>query len=174
MSTQHDPHEHATDHGHDHHDHDQGSGHSHEHATGIKGFLYGLFVPHTHDAADAIDDALEASSQGIRAVKNSLFILLGTTIVQFLVVLISGSVALLADTIHNFSDALTAVPLWIAFILARRHRGRRGHGLHLEPHHAETLRPPCLPTAKRGPVSHQPPTTTQTDGNILICGSECA
>lgn len=124
MSTSHhNHHEHAGDRGHDHHDH--GSGHSHEHATGIKGFLYGLFVPHTHDAADAIDDALEASSQGIRAVKNSLFILLGTTIVQFLVVLISGSVALLADTIHNFSDALTAVPLWIAFILARRPPTRR-------------------------------------------------
>lgn len=112
--TAHDP----ASHGHDHN-------HSHEHPTGLKGFLYGLFVPHTHDAADSIDDALEASTQGIRAVKNSLFILLGTTILQFMVVLISGSVALLADTIHNFSDALTAVPLWIAFILARRAPTRR-------------------------------------------------
>jgi len=41
------------------------------------------------------------------------------------VVLVSGSVALLADTIHNFSDALTAVPLWIAFILGRRAANRR-------------------------------------------------
>ncbi len=40
-------------------------------------------------------------------------------------VLISGSVALLADTIHNFSDALTAVPLWIAFALGRRAASRR-------------------------------------------------
>jgi cation diffusion facilitator family transporter len=79
-----------------------------------------LFVPHTQDAADSIDSVLEASVQGVRAVKISLFMLLGTTILQFAVVLISGSVALLADTIHNFSDALTAVPLWIAFILARR------------------------------------------------------
>ncbi|MDJ0354557.1 cation diffusion facilitator family transporter [Paenarthrobacter sp. PH39-S1] len=84
-----------------------------------------MFVPHSHDAADSIDDALEASEQGVRAVKISLFMLLGTTILQFIVVLISGSVALLADTIHNFSDALTAVPLWIAFILARRARTRR-------------------------------------------------
>jgi cation diffusion facilitator family transporter len=112
------------DHGHDHHDHG-GHGHSHEHPTGIKGFFYGLFVPHTHDAADSIDDALEASVQGVRAVKISLFMLLGTTVLQFIVVLISGSVALLADTIHNFSDALTAVPLWIAFMLARRPANRR-------------------------------------------------
>ncbi len=115
-------HSHEDSHGHEHgHEH----GHSHEHPTGIKGFFYGLFVPHSHDAADSIDDALEASEQGVRAVKISLFMLLGTTILQFIVVLISGSVALLADTIHNFSDALTAVPLWIAFILARRAATRR-------------------------------------------------
>ncbi len=111
------------DHDHDHdHDHD---GHSHRHPTGIKGYFYGLFVPHSHDAADSIDDALEASKQGVRALKISLFILLGTTVVQFVIVLISGSVALLADTIHNFSDALTAVPLWIAFVLGRRLATRR-------------------------------------------------
>ncbi|BDZ48647.1 Co/Zn/Cd cation transporter [Frondihabitans sucicola] len=114
-------HSHDEEHGHSH-DHD---GHGHSHPTGIKGFFYGLFVPHTHDAADSIDDALEASSQGVRALKISLFILLGTTILQFLIFLISGSVALLADTIHNFSDALTAVPLWIAFILGRRIATRR-------------------------------------------------
>jgi cation diffusion facilitator family transporter len=114
------------------HDHDQGhedghgqDGHAHAHPTGVKGFFYGLFVPHSHDAADSIDDALEASTQGIRAVKISLLILLGTTILQFAVVLASGSVALLADTIHNFSDALTAIPLWIAFILGRRIASRR-------------------------------------------------
>ncbi len=104
---------------------DHAPGHTHEHPTGIKGFFHGLFVPHTHDAADSIDDALEASAQGVRALKISLFMLLGTTILQFIVVLFSGSVALLADTIHNFSDALTAVPLWIAFVLARRPATRR-------------------------------------------------
>lgn len=112
-------HHHAGDHGHDH------DGHSHKHHSGLKGWLTELFVPHTHDAADSIDDALEASASGIRALKISLFLLLGTTFLQFLVVLISGSVALLADTIHNFSDALTAVPLWIAFILGRRSATRR-------------------------------------------------
>lgn len=84
-----------------------------------------LFVPHTHDAADSIDDAMEASAEGVKALKISLFLLLATTVLQFLVVLISGSVALLADTIHNFSDALTAVPLWVAFILGRRAATRR-------------------------------------------------
>jgi cation diffusion facilitator family transporter len=112
-------HEHEHEHGHGH------DGHAHAHPTGVKGFFYGLFVPHSHDAADSIDDALEASTQGIRAVKISLLILLGTTILQFAVVLASGSVALLADTIHNLSDALTAIPLWIAFILGRRIASRR-------------------------------------------------
>jgi cation diffusion facilitator family transporter len=120
MSTHEDhPHDSAVHAQHDH-DHDHDHDHGHSHPTGIRGFFYGLFVPHTHDAADSIDDALEASSQGVRALKISLFILLGTTIIQFAIFLISGSVALLADTIHNFSDALTAVPLWIAFILGRR------------------------------------------------------
>ena len=68
---------------------------------------------------------LEASREGVRALKISLFVLLGTTVLQFIVVLLSGSVALLADTVHNFSDALTAVPLWIAFILGRRVATRR-------------------------------------------------
>jgi hypothetical protein len=77
-------------------------------------------VPHTHDAHDSIDDALEASAAGIRAVKISLLGLSLTAGLQIIVVIISGSVALLADTIHNFADALTAVPLWIAFALSRR------------------------------------------------------
>jgi cation diffusion facilitator family transporter len=100
--------------------------HEHEHShSGVRGFLHELFVPHTHDAADSIDDALEASTAGVRALKISLFVLLGTTVLQFLLVLVTGSVALLADTIHNFSDALTAVPLWIAFVLGRRAVTRR-------------------------------------------------
>jgi cation diffusion facilitator family transporter len=106
-----DDHDHDTEHPHDH---------GHEHPTGIRGLLHGLFVPHSHDAADSIDDALEASSQGIRAVKISLIVLGLTAVAQLAIVAISGSVALLADTIHNFSDAMTAVPLWIAFLLGRR------------------------------------------------------
>ena len=108
---------------HSHHDHDHDhdhDGHSHKHHSGFKGWLFELFVPHTHDSSDSIDDALEASKEGVRALNVSFVILLATTLLQVIVVAISGSVALLADTIHNFSDALTAVPLWIAFILGRR------------------------------------------------------
>jgi cation diffusion facilitator family transporter len=117
-------HKHGRDHSHDH-DHPHGHDHDHDHPRGIRGFLHGLFVPHTHDAADSIDDAMEANSAGIRALKISLVILLLTTVLQGVVVAFSGSVALLADTVHNFSDALTAVPLWIAFVLGRRVATRR-------------------------------------------------
>ena len=84
-----------------------------------------VFAPHSHDAADSIDGALESSAAGIRAVKISLVALGATSIAQLMIVVLSGSVALLADTIHNFSDALTAVPLWIAFALGRRVATRR-------------------------------------------------
>jgi cation diffusion facilitator family transporter len=87
--------------------------------------LHEAFVPHSHDASDSIDDALAASKAGVRAVKTSLVGLGATAIAQPAVVAISGSVALLADTIDNFSDALTAAPLWIAFVLGRRAATRR-------------------------------------------------
>jgi cation diffusion facilitator family transporter len=133
------PHEHGPDHRHDGqggHDHDHGHGHGahehehdhdhdHEHPGGIRGWLQEIFRPHSHDAADSVDSALEASAEGIRAVKISLMVLLLTALAQAVVVVVTGSVALLADTIHNFSDALTAVPLWIAFVLGRRAASRR-------------------------------------------------
>jgi len=81
--------------------------------------------PHSHDYADAVDDALASSAQGIRAVKVSLVVLGLTAVFQLIVVGFSGSVALAADTIHNFSDALTAIPLWIAFVLGRRAASKR-------------------------------------------------
>jgi cation diffusion facilitator family transporter len=68
---------------------------------------------------------LESSAAGIRAVKISLLVLLATAAAQLLVVILTDSVALLADTIHNFSDALTALPLWVAFVLARRPPSKR-------------------------------------------------
>ncbi|WP_375537597.1 cation diffusion facilitator family transporter [Curtobacterium sp. MCLR17_039] len=68
---------------------------------------------------------MEASTAGVRALKISLFILLATTVLQAVIVAFTGSIALLADTIHNFADALTAVPLWIAFVLGRRVANRR-------------------------------------------------
>ena len=82
-------------------------------------------IPHSHDAADSVDDALESSAIGIRAVKISLVALGVTALAQAVIVVLSGSVALAADTIHNFSDALTAVPLWIAFALGTRAATRR-------------------------------------------------
>lgn len=84
-----------------------------------------LFIPHSHDAADSVDSALESSAVGIRAVKVSLIGLAATAAMQVVIAVVSGSIALAADTIHNFSDALTAVPLWIAFSLGRRAATRR-------------------------------------------------
>ncbi|OAT66755.1 hypothetical protein AWB85_18905 [Mycobacteroides immunogenum] len=106
---------------HDHHDHD----HDHHHRAGLKGILADIVAPHSHDAADSIDDALSSSASGTRAVKISLAALLITAAFQVAIVMVSGSVALAADTIHNFSDALTAVPLWIAFALGTRAATRR-------------------------------------------------
>lgn len=104
-----------------HHDHD----HGHPHDHGVRGVVKGVFAPHSHDAADSLDSALESSAAGIRAVKISLLVLGLTTVVQIAIVVVSGSVALAADTIHNFSDALTAVPLWIAFALGAKAATRR-------------------------------------------------
>jgi len=106
---------------HAHHDHH----HDHDHGHGVLGRLATLFRPHSHDAADSVDSALESSAQGIRAVKLSLVALGVTAVLQALVVVASGSVALLADTVHNLADAMTAVPLWIAFALGRRAADRR-------------------------------------------------
>ena len=119
MSGQHD---HGLSHEHPHphpHPHDRDRPH------GLRGVLHGLFVPHSHDAADTIDDALEASRAGVRALWISLAALLATSLLQIVVVILTASVALLADTVHNFADALTAVPLLIAFALERRLPTRR-------------------------------------------------
>ncbi len=105
-----------TDHGHDH----GGHGDAHAHPGGIRGVLRSVFAPHSHDPGESVDRALEASAEGMRALKLSLVGLAITAALQLAVVAISGSVALLADTIHNVADALTAVPLAVAFWLARR------------------------------------------------------
>jgi cation diffusion facilitator family transporter len=109
----------SADHGDDHpHDHDHGRG-------GIRGVVREVFRPHSHDAMHSIDSALEATDRGIRAVKISFAGLLVTSLIQLVIVLVTGSVALAADTIHNFSDALTAIPLFLAFRLGRRPANRR-------------------------------------------------
>ena len=72
---------------------------------------------HTHGS---IDPTIATTTRGIWAIKWSFIVLAVTSALQLVVVVISGSVALLADTIHNVGDAVTAIPLWIAFVLARR------------------------------------------------------
>jgi cation diffusion facilitator family transporter len=125
-SHDHEPHEHDA-HAHDHepHDHDhEPHDHDHDH-KGLRQRLRHLVTPHSHDSADKVDAALSASEEGIRTLWRSLAILGITAVIQGLVVLWSGSVALLGDTLHNFADALTALPLWVAFVLARRPPNRR-------------------------------------------------
>lgn len=77
---------------------------------------------HTHGA---VDPSIAATERGIWAVKWSFVGLFITAVLQVFVVWISGSIALLADTIHNFGDAATALPLWVAFLLARRPPSKR-------------------------------------------------
>jgi len=95
--------------------HDRSEEHNHDHhAHGDHG--------HTHGA---VDPSIATSERGIWAVKWSFVALFVTALLQLGVVLLSGSVALLSDTIHNFGDAATAVPLWIAFALTRLGSSRR-------------------------------------------------
>jgi cation diffusion facilitator family transporter len=110
------PHDHRDD---DRHDHD------HDHPTGPFAWLKSLVAPHSHDPSDSVDDALESSDRGIRVLKVSLGVLVATAVLQGLVVILSGSVALLGDTLHNVADALTALPLWLAFTIGRRPPTRR-------------------------------------------------
>jgi uncharacterized membrane protein len=117
-------HAHDHDHGHQHgHDHEPGHGHAHGRFGRLQElipFLHG----HSH-GEQPVDAALEGSDRGLWALKVSLLGLGLTAAFQLVIVLISGSVGLLADTIHNASDALTALPLGIAFVLGRRPATRR-------------------------------------------------
>jgi len=92
----------AQSHAHGSHGHSHGDGGSHGHTHGV------------------VDPSIASSQRGIWAIKWSFVILAITASVQLVVVFYSGSVALLADTIHNVGDAATAIPLWIAFTLVRR------------------------------------------------------
>jgi cation diffusion facilitator family transporter len=84
-----------------------------------------LLAPHSHDVADKVDRQLETSREGLRALWLSLVILSVTALGQAVVVVWSGSVALLGDTLHNVADALTAIPLALAFLIGRRAPTRR-------------------------------------------------
>uniref|UniRef100_UPI00403FC97D cation diffusion facilitator family transporter n=1 Tax=Streptomyces sp. SS7 TaxID=3108485 RepID=UPI00403FC97D len=132
-------HEHGHGHGHGQRDgrgHGNGGGHhrghAHEHphhrpsaVSSLRHRLSHLLTPHSHESADKLDAALESSARGLRALWVSLAVLGVTAAVQAVVVVLSGSVALLGDTVHNAADALTAVPLGIAFVVGRRAATRR-------------------------------------------------
>ena len=75
-----------------------------------------------------VDDSIKRSHEGVRAVLIALAVLGAAAVAQTVIFVLSGSVALLADLVHNFGDALTAVPLSIAFLL-RSERAERGAGL---------------------------------------------
>src|SRR4051794_18738912 len=89
--------------------------------TGLRHAL----TPHSHDPADSLDAELESSRAGLRALWISLIVLAATAAAQAVVVAVSGSVALLGDTLHNAADALTAIPLGVAFLLGTRTATRR-------------------------------------------------
>ena len=78
-----------------------------------------------HDHGSGAGRFVDSGAVGIRATKVSLLVLGVTAGIQAVIVIFSGSVALLSDTLHNLTDALTAVPLWIAFALGRRRPTRR-------------------------------------------------
>ncbi|WP_236791390.1 cation diffusion facilitator family transporter [Amycolatopsis sp. GM8] len=80
---------------------------------------------HGHSSAERVDEALETSRRGLRTLGGSFAVLSATAVAQLALVLVTGSVALLGDTIHNFADALTAVPIGFAFVLGRRAATRR-------------------------------------------------
>ncbi|MFD0313561.1 cation diffusion facilitator family transporter [Streptomyces flavalbus] len=108
-----------------HHEHPHTRPHPHPHRHTVRHRLAHLLTPHSHQTADKVDGALESSARGIRALWVSLAVLGVTALAQAVVVAVSGSVALLGDTVHNAADALTAVPLGIAFVLGRRAATRR-------------------------------------------------
>ncbi len=92
-----------------------------DHATsGLSGLVdrFRHLAPHDHDNSDRA--LIDTGAEGVRATKVSLVGLGITAVLQAILVAFTGSVALLSDTLHNLTDALTAIPLWIAFSVGRR------------------------------------------------------
>lgn len=96
-------HPHSGSHSHEERRHSHSSGHSHNHSHG-----------HSHGL---VAGEIKRSRAGLRAVGLSLAVLATTAAAQTAIYLATGSIALLADLIHNFGDAATAIPLAIAFLL---------------------------------------------------------
>jgi cation diffusion facilitator family transporter len=114
-----------------HHPHRHEHDHSHEHSQDRSWWARTkhALVPHSHDANEAIQSAEEASGHGIRAAWIGLAGMMATALAQVVIVAISGSIALLADTVHNLGHAATTIPLIIAFRLGRRSAdGRYSYG----------------------------------------------
>jgi len=103
MAHHHGEHGHGHNHRHSAHDHDTGHGHTH----------------------GVVDPSITTTTEGLRALKWSFVVLMATALLQVVVVFLSDSVGLLADTIHNFGDAATAIPLGIAFLFARERPNKR-------------------------------------------------
>jgi cation diffusion facilitator family transporter len=97
-------------------------GHGHHHDDEPHGKQAHQGHEHTHGV---VDPSIASTDRGLWALKWSFVGLMVTAAIQVVVVVLSGSVGLLADTIHNFADAATAIPLGIAFWLVRRGRSRR-------------------------------------------------
>lgn len=94
--------------------------HDHHHGHGLAHRLRHALTPHSHDHTETIQSADEASREGIRAAWFSLAGMGATAALQIVIVALSGSVALLADTVHNLGHLATTIPLIIAFRLGRR------------------------------------------------------
>lgn len=103
----------------DHDDDGHGHGHGHGHRSTWFSRLAHAVKPHSHDVTDAIETAEEASGAGIRAAWIGLAGMMATAGLQLAIVAISGSISLLADTVHNLGHAVTTIPLLIAFRLGR-------------------------------------------------------
>ncbi|MCY7400481.1 MAG: cation diffusion facilitator family transporter [Nocardioides sp.] len=97
----------------------------HGHGSGLWAKVKHVVVPHAHDSNEAIQSAQESSSQGIRAAWIGLAGMATTAILQVFIVVISGSIALLADTLHNVGHAATTIPLVIAFKIGQRAASKR-------------------------------------------------
>jgi cation diffusion facilitator family transporter len=111
----------------DHHDVHSDHSHEDEPRSGLVGLVdrFRHSLAHDHDSSETAGALIDTGAEGIRATKVSLAGLGVTALLQAVLVAFTGSVALLSDTLHNLTDALTAVPLWIAFSLGRRQPSKR-------------------------------------------------